>query len=72
MCAGALVAARIGRVVIGTDDPKAGAVGSLYNVAADPRLNHEVSVTIGVEKDACATVIREFFASRRGIPTNSM
>ena len=65
MCAGALVAARVARLVIGALDPKAGAAGSLYNLLCDPRLNHEVAVTSGVEADACAEVLRAFFADRR-------
>jgi tRNA(adenine34) deaminase len=65
MCAGALVAARIGRVVFGAVDPKAGACGSLYNLCVDPRLNHEVAVTAGVRGDECAAVLSEFFAARR-------
>ena len=65
MCAGALVAARVGRLVIGTSDAKAGAAGSLYNLLCDPRLNHEVPVTYGVLADECAAVLRELFAARR-------
>ncbi len=66
MCAGALVNARIGAVVYGAPDPKAGAVGSRYHLLADPRLNHECPVRVGVEADASATLLREFFAGRRG------
>ena len=66
MCAGALVAARVGRVVFGAVDPKAGAVGTLYNLCADPRLNHEVDVVAGVRAEACAAQLRAFFAGRRG------
>jgi tRNA(adenine34) deaminase len=65
MCAGAMVNARITRVVIGAMDPKAGAAGSRYNLLADPRLNHEVAVTTGVRTEECAEVLRSFFASRR-------
>ena len=65
MCAGALVAARVARVVFGAVDPKAGACGSLYNLCVDPRLNHEVAVTPGVRADACADVLTAFFAARR-------
>jgi tRNA(adenine34) deaminase len=65
MCAGALVAARVGRVVFGAADPKAGATGTLYNLCADPRLNHEVEVTAGVRADEVATQLRAFFAARR-------
>ena len=66
MCAGAIVHARIARLVFGTPDPKAGAAGSIYNVMTDPRLNHRVDVVSGVCEDACATLLREFFARRRG------
>lgn len=65
MCAGALLSARIARLVFGAPDLKAGACGSLYNVCADPRLNHEVPVTAGVEADAAARLLTEFFAMRR-------
>jgi len=65
MCAGALVAARVGRVVFGASDPKAGACGSLYNLVADPRLNHEVAVTYGVRADECTALITKFFADLR-------
>jgi tRNA(adenine34) deaminase len=66
MCAGALVAARVGTVVFGAADPKAGACGTLYNLCVDPRLNHEVRVVAGVRAEACATVLSAFFAGRRG------
>ncbi len=65
MCAGALVNARIGALVFGAHDPKAGACGSLYNVASDPRLNHEFPVTGGVLAEECAEILERFFASRR-------
>jgi tRNA(adenine34) deaminase len=65
MCAGALVAARVGRLVFGAPDPRAGACGSLYNLCADPRLNHELQVTGGVLGDDAAQLVREFFAVRR-------
>jgi tRNA(adenine34) deaminase len=65
MCAGALVNARVRRVVYGAADPKAGAVGTLYNLCADPRLNHEVEVTAGVLAEPCARILREFFETRR-------
>ena len=65
MCAGALVNARIGRVVYGATDPKAGAVTSLYEVLADPRLNHRPPVEGGVCAEQCGALLREFFASRR-------
>lgn len=65
MCAGALVNARVARLVYGASDPKAGACGSLYNLCADPRLNHEVAVTAGVLHGAAAEQLRTFFATRR-------
>jgi len=66
MCAGAIMHARITRVVFGTPDAKAGAAGSIYNVLTDPRLNHRVDVISGIREDACAALLREFFAGRRG------
>ena len=65
MCAGGLVAARVGRLVFGAADPKAGACGSLYNLCVDPRLNHEVAVESGVRADESATLLTQFFADRR-------
>jgi tRNA(adenine34) deaminase len=65
MCAGAAVAARVTTVVFGAMDPKAGAFGSLYNLAADPRLNHEMPVIEGVRADEGAALLEEFFAARR-------
>ena len=65
MCGGAAVASRLGRLVFGAPDLKAGACGSLYNVCADPRLNHEVPITAGVLDDACGLLLRSFFASHR-------
>ncbi len=65
MCAGALLNARVSRVVLGATDEKAGAVGSRYNVLADPRLLHEVDIEVGVEAEASATLLREFFEQRR-------
>ena len=65
MCAGAAVAARLDLVAFGAADPKAGALGSLYNLAADPRLNHEATVVDGVRAGECAALITEFFADRR-------
>ncbi len=69
MCAGALVAARVARVVYGAADLKAGAVGSLYNVCSDPRLNHEVAVTPGVRAAESSALLTAFFAERRGPST---
>ncbi len=65
MCAGAVVNGRVGRLVYGATDPKAGAVGSLYDVPADARLNHRPPVTAGVLADECGDLLREFFAARR-------
>ncbi len=65
MCAGALLSARVGRVVFGADDPKAGAAGSLYNVFADPRLNHEVPLRARVRAEECGTLLTAFFEARR-------
>jgi tRNA(adenine34) deaminase len=65
MCAGALVAARVGRLVFGAADPRAGACGSLYNLCADPRLNHEVPIAHGVRAAECAALLTGFFAGRR-------
>lgn len=69
MCAGALVLSRVARVVIGAVDLKAGAMGSLYNVANDPRLNHDIEVITGVSSDKCGALVTEFFAARRPMPT---
>jgi tRNA(adenine34) deaminase len=66
MCAGAIMHARIARLVFGTPDAKAGAAGSIYNVLTDPRLNHRVDVISGIREDACAALLRKFFAGRRG------
>lgn len=65
MCAGALVNARVARLVYGCRDPKAGAVRTLFSVADDTRLNHRVDVVEGVEAEACAQRLRDFFAARR-------
>lgn len=65
MCAGAILAARIPRVVFGAWDEKAGAVGSVYDVLRDRRLNHTVEVTAGVEAEACSRLLLDFFESRR-------
>jgi len=65
MCAGALVNARIGRVVFGAADPKAGALVSVYQVCSDPRLNHRPPVVAGVRAEEAGNLLRYFFASRR-------
>jgi tRNA(adenine34) deaminase len=66
MCAGAVTAARLGRLVYGAEDPKAGAVGSLWDVLRDTRLNHRPEVIGGVLAEDCGAVLRDFFAVRRG------
>jgi tRNA(adenine34) deaminase len=65
MCAGAVWAARVPLLVFGAADPKAGAAGSLYNFASDPRLNHETQVVAGLLADECGALLSEFFARRR-------
>ncbi len=65
MCAGALVLARIDRLVYGCDDPKTGAVRSLYNIVQDQRLNHRLEVTSSVLADECAALLQNFFTRRR-------
>ena len=65
MCAGALWAARVGLLVYGAADPKAGSAGSLYNFAADPRLNHTTDVVRGIRGAECAALLTEFFAAKR-------
>ena len=65
MCAGALVLARIDRLVYGCDDPKTGAVKSLYTIVQDNRLNHQVEVTCGILADECSQILQEFFEKRR-------
>lgn len=68
MCAGAIVLARVPRVVFGAWDPKAGAAGSVRDVLRDSRLNHRVEVIAGVRGEECGAVLREFFEARRGTP----
>ena len=68
MCAGAVVNARIGQLVYGATDPKAGAVGSLYDVPADARLNHRPPVVGGVLAAECGDLLRAFFSERRRPP----
>ena len=65
MCSGALVLARVDRLVFGAPDPKAGFAGSLGDLVRDPRLNHAVDVTAGVLEDECGELLRSFFAGRR-------
>ena len=65
MCAGAMVLARMKRLVIGTEDPKTGACGSLLNIADNAALNHRIDTTIGVLREECSTMLKEFFRNRR-------
>lgn len=65
MCAGAMIHSRIGRLVFGAFDPKAGAVGSVLSVLNHPQLNHRIEVTDGVLAEACGDLLRRFFQSRR-------
>ncbi len=68
MCAGAIVNARVGRLVFGASDPKAGACGSLHRLTEDPRLNHRVSPLTGVLAEECGGLLREFFQRLRAKP----
>jgi len=65
MCIGAIIHARVARLVFGCHDPKAGAVGSQFDLAADPRLNHAVAVTAGVGEEECRALLQRFFRARR-------
>jgi len=65
MCAGAIIQARIERVVFGAMDPKAGCAGSLYNLLQDPRFNHRVEVVGGVMEEECRRIMQDFFRARR-------
>ncbi|UCE62460.1 MAG: tRNA adenosine(34) deaminase TadA [Phycisphaerales bacterium] len=65
MCAGAIVLARLKRLVFGAIDPKAGACGSLYNIPTDSRLNHSVEITQGVLAAECSALLSDFFAKKR-------
>ena len=67
MCAGAIVNARVPRLVYGCDDPKAGAVRTLFQLCSDTRLNHRVDVTAGVLADPCAELLRDFFRRQRAL-----
>lgn len=71
MCAGALVAARVDRLVFATEDPKAGACGSLYNLCVDPRLNHELEVSPGVCRAEASALLTDWFAAKRVSPPSS-
>ena len=65
MCAGAMVQSRLGTLVFGAKDPKAGAVGSLYNIVQDPRMYHRCIVRSGILKEECAELLRNFFQKKR-------
>ncbi len=65
MCMGAIILARIPRLVYGCRDPRVGAAGSIYNLAADERFNHRVEVTEGVEEEACSRILSGFFSKLR-------
>lgn len=65
MCAGAIVWARIGKVVIGTMDPKAGAAGSVFNILEEEKLNHHAEVVVGVMADECKALMQDFFRELR-------
>ncbi len=66
MCAGAMIHARLGRLVYGAPDPKAGAAGSVLGVLNHPRLNHRITVEIGMLAEPCGELLRAFFLARRG------
>ena len=65
MCMGALIHARVSRIVFGTEDPKWGAAGSLYNLAADSRLNHHPDIVPGISREPCRRLMQTFFRARR-------
>ena len=65
MCAGAMILARLYRLVYGANDPKAGSVDSLMSLVSDPRLNHQIAVKSGVLAEECGNMLRDFFSSRR-------
>ena len=71
MCAGALVQARLTRLVYGATDPKAGAAGSVVDVLRDARFNHVVEVVVGIREPECRALLSEFFAGLRAIPRNA-
>ena len=65
MCAGAIIQARLARVIFGARDPKCGAVGSLYNILTDDRLNHQVEITEGILREDCGEILSRFFQQKR-------
>jgi tRNA(adenine34) deaminase len=68
MCAGAMVLARLDRLVYGAGDPKAGAVESVFRLLEEPRLNHRVEITAGVRREECGAILTQFFRKKRGQP----
>jgi tRNA(adenine34) deaminase len=66
MCVGALVHARIARIVYGAPDTKTGACGSVFDLAMNPKMNHRIEVTGGVLAEECGALLKQFFAARRG------
>jgi tRNA(adenine34) deaminase len=68
MCAGAMVLARLDRLVYGASDPKAGAVESVFKLLEEPRLNHRIKVTAGVQREECGAILTQFFRKKRGQP----
>lgn len=66
MCAGAIVLAKIARLIFGAFDEKAGSASTLYNITQDPRLNHQVDLISGIEADASSVLLQDFFRKRRG------
>jgi tRNA(adenine34) deaminase len=71
MCAGAILQARLARVIFGTRDPKSGAVASLYEIFSDERLNHQVIVTEGILKEECGEILSRFFQQKRVIAASA-
>jgi tRNA(adenine34) deaminase len=65
MCMGAIIHARVARLVFGAADPKWGAAGSLYNLAADRRMNHQLDIVTGVLEGDCRAIMQDFFKSKR-------
>jgi len=65
MCAGAIIQARVARVVYGADDPKGGAVRTCFEVLTHPKLNHQVEITAGILEQECAALLQKFFTARR-------
>ena len=71
MCAGAILQARLARVIFGARDPKSGAVSSLYEILADERFNHQVTVTEGILKEECGEILSRFFREKRVIAASA-